>query len=624
MSAPDTRLSEPDNLPADLIRCRQERDDALRALRHMQQELADHQALTKVGTWHRGIDSEELYWSDQTYLIHGLPVGLPITRSGARKLIHEDDLERVRDQLEEAIAQRAPFRSVYRIRRPDGSIRVLHSDNLIAEDEETGELVLHGAVQDITEQEDRTAIIPFAGPGFPTDCLLVNLEGVILRSSGSMRSMVSNMETGSSIFRLFRSGTAHDALELALDRVEQNGKPEQIQLGLEEGPSGVEPRFGIAPWREGTDLRGFVITPVEPASRSKPGAFGPLNELGTFIRASGGWQFDPETSTTVWSQGMYAILDIDPDMPPMSGEDLAKLVHPEDQAAYRARIERFWANRQPTTWSFRIITPRGRTKLVAAHMEDLYRPDGPAQAFGTLTDLSDAARFDDSSREQILQVRTLQETLEHMNHRLLEANLRLSKAQEEERGRIAVDLHDHAGGLITSLSLKLALMESEGAGPHLDEAKQMLDELGNQIRRTTRQLRPNVLNRFGIDAALKELAEDMAAMGSLELVFDSGPSMSRLDSRTATGVFRIAREAMLNVIRHAHASTLSVSMRIEDHLTLLTIEDDGIGFDLEATRSHSTIGLESMFDTADSQGIRLNIRPRTGGGTSVELFIPAS
>lgn len=134
-------------------------------------------------------------------------------------------------------------------------------------------------------------------------------------------------------------------------------------------------------------------------------------------------------------------------------------------------------------------------------------------------------------------------------------------------------------------------------------------------------MRPNILARFGIEAAIRELSEDMSELADLKLVLHTEPLPQRVDSRTATMLFRIAREAMMNVVRNAGASEMHVTFRPVDAGVELRIEDDGVGFNLEAALSKSPIGLELMFDRADSLNGRLNIRPRTGGGTSVELQI---
>lgn len=140
-----------EQLLREIHRCRQERQDAIRILERVQQELTDIQALSNIGTWRREAGSDIPVWSDRTYLIHGLPIGMPIHRRLVQDLIVDEDRARVRHTFDEAITRQEAFRAVFRIKRPDGAIRVLHTDNLVSPDPGTGNMVLHGVVHDITD-----------------------------------------------------------------------------------------------------------------------------------------------------------------------------------------------------------------------------------------------------------------------------------------------------------------------------------------------------------------------------------------------------------------------------------------------------------------------------------------
>ena len=502
-------------------------------------------------------------------------------------------------------------------------MRVLHTDNLVTIDPRTGKTVVHGVVHDITDPMD-IADRPLAAVGpFPEHCLVVNVEGIVLRSNGIMRESLVHSEPGGSVFRLFAAGECHEALEAAMDEVEAGKGPCRVSLVVEGEDEHVTSWYTVQSWNEGERLNGFIIAPerndtLAPLPREKD-ATG-LGRATTPI--SGAWEFEVATAEAIWSGGMYEILDMPPTDPPLSAEAFRSMVHPEDEAYYRSRLESFQANKQPLTLTFRIISAKGVEKRVSAHVEAISRTGPFSHAFGTLMDISTQDALYGAAREQELQVRTLQQSLGQMNLRLLESNLRLSKAQEDERARIAENLHDHAGGLITSLNLIVSQMAEDGVEDHLASARRMLDELGNRIRQTTRQLRPNVLSRFGIEAAIQELSQDMSSLAGLELQLDTRNPGIRMDGRTTTLTFRIAREAMMNVVRHAEATTMWVTFGPLDDQIVLRIEDDGHGFDLERALSDSSIGLESMYDRADSIDGRLIIRPRTGGGTTVELQIP--
>lgn len=606
-------------------RCRQERDDALRALNSLQRELADHQALTGIGTWRRDADSDVPVWSDQTYLIHGIPIGMPITKSGLVELIHEEDREKVRQTYDEAIAQLRSFRLVFRIRRPDGEVRVLHADNLVTKNPETGKVTIHGAVQDITDPSDTTKLLAAARGDFPANCLVVDLDGIVLRSNGIMRSMLAHSEPGGSVFRLFTSGDSHDLLEDVLDRIEADGVDRMVMLMVEGQENPLASEFNISLWTENERPRGFIIMPAHPQESQLAPSHSDAAQTRTDQPSrtiSGAWEFSTETQESIWSEGMFDILCLDRNHPPLSIAEFRSMVHPDDMDSYQNAVSTFYETLKPTAFQFRIISKSGKTKNVAAHMEAVSRTGPNSHFFGTMTDITNQEALHTVARERDIQVRSLQDALQQMNVRLLEANLRLSKAQEEERSRIAVELHDRAGGLVTSLNLKLSMMEQDGVAEHLESARDMLDLLGQQVRQTTRQLRPNALNRFGIEAALKELAEDFCELSGLTPSLDIRKLGFRIDSRTATRLFRIAREAILNSVRHAEATTLHLEFGPHSEGVFLSVEDDGRGFNLDEALASDSMGLESMYDRADSLGGTLTITSRADAGTKVEVLIP--
>lgn len=602
-------------------RCRQQKEDALRSLRVLQQEITDLRALSHIGTWRREADSDIPVWSDQAYVIHGLPIGMPLTRSGVIQLIMEEDRKRVLAAYDEGMAKKEPFRVVFRIKRPDGEIRVLHTDNQVSENPDSGVVTLHGAVHDITDPAHSVERLSQVSGVFPPDCLVANIDGIVVRANGSMRRRLRTVEPGGSIFQMFSSGKSHDVLEAAMDRVESNRKPRKIRLVYEGLDESVESEYTLDPWLVNETLSGFILSPSLYSDSGQDSISGPVMP-GQGLPISGAWEFELATKKAIFSEGMYDIIGVSRDAPPMSITQFRELVHPEDRDGYLENVEHFYSTLEPVTFSFRMTSMDGISKRVIAHMEAVSRTCPLSHAFGTLTDVSQQQELRDEARRKDLRMRSMQESLEQMNLRLLEANLRLSKVQEEERSRIAVDLHDQAGGLITSLNLALNLIEQEGPENHLGSVRKMLDDLGSQIRQTTRELRPSVLNRFGVEEAVRQLSTDLSARANLSLSLQINPLDVRLKGKEETDVFRIAREAMLNVVRHANASSMEVWLGSTPEHIHLAVQDDGDGFNLDEARTRGSIGLESMSDRADSLGGRIEIKTRPGGGTCVELLIP--
>lgn len=198
-------------------------------------------------------------------------------------------------------------------------------------------------------------------------------------------------------------------------------------------------------------------------------------------------------------------------------------------------------------------------------------------------------------------------------------------AREEERRRIRRDLHDGLGPRLAGLALGI-----ESANALADEdpqqARAMLESLTgdayvtiDEVRALVHDLRPDALDKLGLLAALRERIQTLAPPGSpLTIVLDAPAALPPLPAAVEVAVFRIALEALTNVVRHAEARHCAVKLRVDDGVELV-IEDDGRGFVAGAT---SGIGLGSMSERAAEVGGVLSIRPGQSGGTRVRVVLP--
>ncbi|CAA9554993.1 MAG: hypothetical protein AVDCRST_MAG88-1041, partial [uncultured Thermomicrobiales bacterium] len=212
--------------------------------------------------------------------------------------------------------------------------------------------------------------------------------------------------------------------------------------------------------------------------------------------------------------------------------------------------------------------------------------------------------------------------------RLLEKVL---TAQEEERCRIARDLHDGIGQSLTTLLVGLSAM---GQAPDLDAARGWAEELGrvasgamDDVRRISRGLRPSVLDDLGLVAALERCARDFERAHRVAVEFRAGGAGScRLPRAVETTLYRIVQEAMTNVGKHARAGAVRVEVAWAAACVVATVEDDGVGFDREAVSgaggSGSGLGLSGMEERAGLLGGSIAIESRPGGGTVVRARIP--
>jgi signal transduction histidine kinase len=204
---------------------------------------------------------------------------------------------------------------------------------------------------------------------------------------------------------------------------------------------------------------------------------------------------------------------------------------------------------------------------------------------------------------------------------------RLVIAQEEERRRIARDLHDHLGQQLTSLRLKLEAVRTITPDlPHvhatLAQADSLLTRIDSDIDFLSWDLRPAALDDLGLKAVLENYVREWSLHSNVRARFHAeGFGEERLAPELEATLYRIAQEALNNVARHAKAQSVGVVLERRGDSLSLVIEDDGIGFDA-STISPTMIGLISMRERAAVVGGSLDIEPTSGGGTTVLARVP--
>lgn len=196
-------------------------------------------------------------------------------------------------------------------------------------------------------------------------------------------------------------------------------------------------------------------------------------------------------------------------------------------------------------------------------------------------------------------------------------------AQEDERVRIARELHDEVGQGLTAALLHLQ-RASHGEPPadarQLENAKEAVRESLDQVRGITLRLRPEALDDLGLRSALLALCERVQGGARIKVHAELPSPLPRLTPERELVAYRVAQEALTNVARHANAQAVWLSMQETSGVVSLTIEDDGRGFAPEAAAG---AGIEGMRERALLVSGRLRIGPSSRGGTSVVLTLPS-
>lgn len=251
-------------------------------------------------------------------------------------------------------------------------------------------------------------------------------------------------------------------------------------------------------------------------------------------------------------------------------------------------------------------------------------------SFVALLSISLLARYNYKQKKKILtQENQVQEAriAQLESEKQVLAGEAVIKGQEEERGRLAKDLHDGLGGMLSGVKFSLSIMKSNmvlDAQNHVafERALDMLDHSMSELRRVAHNMMPEVLLKFGLAEALRSYCEGLRDAKVFEISYQSVNMDERLPEQQEIFIFRIVQELINNVIKHAQATTVLVQLANHvDELTL-TVEDNGVGFDPAESGSSVSAGLTSVKSRVDYLKGRLEIQSTRGQGTSVYVFIP--
>lgn len=223
----------------------------------------------------------------------------------------------------------------------------------------------------------------------------------------------------------------------------------------------------------------------------------------------------------------------------------------------------------------------------------------------------------------------VEEELSLHRDRLRELSWRLVEVQEEERRAIARELHDRVGQSLTALNLNLTTIQDqlpdealERVGSRLTDTIHLLEGTIPVIRDLMANLRPALLDEYGLIVAIKTHLKEFSARYGIQVSFDEPvPPLPRLEKSIEITILRISQEALINIAKHARASRAALTLAMEAGAVCLSVEDDGVG--IEPEHKSEGHGLTIMRERAEAVGGTLSIVWRPGMGTRIEIRIPA-
>ncbi|MEO6302465.1 MAG: sensor histidine kinase [Bacteroidia bacterium] len=202
------------------------------------------------------------------------------------------------------------------------------------------------------------------------------------------------------------------------------------------------------------------------------------------------------------------------------------------------------------------------------------------------------------------------------------------KGQEEERKRLAKDLHDGLGGILSSAkysfsNMKNNLIISEENAAAFENGLSILDKSIRELRRVAHNMMPEALMKFGLNTALNDFCESINKNSSLQLTYQSYDLKDEdVSQNKISTIYRIIQELVNNIIKHAEAKTALVQFVKTNDMLSLTVEDDGKGFDISILKTSSGIGYLNLYSRIAYIGGKIDIQTAPGKGTSINIEIP--
>jgi signal transduction histidine kinase len=222
------------------------------------------------------------------------------------------------------------------------------------------------------------------------------------------------------------------------------------------------------------------------------------------------------------------------------------------------------------------------------------------------------------------------ETTQEQERTRAELLHRAIEAQEEERLRIARELHDETSQSLATLMVGLdnaALQiatDTQKATDTLRTTRFVAEGMSEDIHRLIQDLRPTLLDLLGLESAIVWYGDQRLGPLGIKLVLNKDGLEGRLPSHMETVLYRVAQEAFTNVVRHAHASKVLVRLARENGHTIFQVYDDGQGFDLESCAMDKCFGLRGMQERAEILRGEFHLKTAPGEGTQIELRVPMS
>ncbi len=288
-------------------------------------------------------------------------------------------------------------------------------------------------------------------------------------------------------------------------------------------------------------------------------------------------------------------------------------IEASDRKMLEHTLEESAACQTTLNWEGR-IRKRGKTKWINLRSKPQRMDRGGNQWQGIATDIT-------RSKEAEAQLRRSREQLSELSYHL-------EGAKEEERERIARDIHDELGSTLVAVKIETALLGAKlpndppGLRKKVHAIDELIDRAMSTVSRVARELRPGILKEFGLPAAIECQAEDFSQRTGIACRVICDDDSIELDEKTSLAMFRILQEALTNVTKHAHASLVVVRLHRERNAIAMEIRDNGRGISEADMNKPRSFGLRGIRERISSLNGEFSISSAEQGGSHLILRVP--
>ncbi len=328
----------------------------------------------------------------------------------------------------------------------------------------------------------------------------------------------------------------------------------------------------------------------------------------------GSWEAELQSMNVIWSDQTHRIFETDPSRFHATRPKFREFIHPEDRAKVDAAFVASLERQSPSTVEYRIVMPDGRVKIVEERWQAFHDEEGkPVRVAGTCRDITERVRAE--------------EELQRLSGQLL-------RLQDEERRRIATDLHDSTGqdlvALATTLSQLHAAVPSSSRKLRklASQCQALADQCIREVRTLSYLLHPPMLDEAGVEDAIRHYAGGFTERTGIEIELEISPRLGRMKADAEMALFRVVQESLTNIQRHSGNLQAKIRMDREPGKITVEVSDSGSGITGDLQRQNGEfpfrpgVGIRSMNERVKLIGGRLDIES-SSSGTTVRVTIPA-